>query len=167
MTRVLYPKCAYGPYYKFNLIENGVYILLEVSLWIWICLMKSNVSLVIQGSLWVQYESMVSVLVGSKVSASLNSISQKQTLKSSSLAFAMVPVVHRWQLTARDYSQIRGLACGTQSTKVKISVCTTRTWDNRRHPLGRKTLIKHLLHIGNDRNFVLPREETVGQVWSW
>ena len=29
--RVQYPKCAYGPYCKLNLIQNGVYILVEVS----------------------------------------------------------------------------------------------------------------------------------------
>ena len=28
--KVQYPTCAYGPYYKLNLIENGVYILVEV-----------------------------------------------------------------------------------------------------------------------------------------
>ena len=34
LTRVQYPKCAYGPYLKFNPIKNGVYILVEVSIWI-------------------------------------------------------------------------------------------------------------------------------------
>ena len=32
--RVQYPKCAYGPYRSFNPIKNGVYILVEVSIWI-------------------------------------------------------------------------------------------------------------------------------------
>ena len=32
MTRVQYPKCAYGPYRLFNPIKNGVYILVEVSI---------------------------------------------------------------------------------------------------------------------------------------
>ena len=31
LTRVQNPKCAYSPYRKFNPIENGVYILVEVS----------------------------------------------------------------------------------------------------------------------------------------
>ena len=31
LTRVQYPKCAYGPYWKLNPIENGVYIWVEVS----------------------------------------------------------------------------------------------------------------------------------------
>ena len=30
--RSLYPKCAYGPYRKFNPIKNGVYILVEISI---------------------------------------------------------------------------------------------------------------------------------------
>ena len=30
LMRVQYPKCAYGPYRWFNLIQNGVYILVEV-----------------------------------------------------------------------------------------------------------------------------------------
>ena len=30
--RVQYPKCAYGPYCKLNPIQNGVYILVEVSI---------------------------------------------------------------------------------------------------------------------------------------
>ena len=29
--RVQYPKCAYGPYCELNPIQNGVYILVEVS----------------------------------------------------------------------------------------------------------------------------------------
>ena len=32
--RVQYPKCANGPYCWFNPIENGVYILVEVSFYI-------------------------------------------------------------------------------------------------------------------------------------
>ena len=32
--RVQYSKCAYGQYRKFNPIKNGVYILVEVSIWI-------------------------------------------------------------------------------------------------------------------------------------
>ena len=32
--RVQYLKCAYGPYYKLNSIQNGVYILEEVSFYI-------------------------------------------------------------------------------------------------------------------------------------
>ena len=32
LTRVHYPKCAYGPYCKFNPNKNGVYILVEVSI---------------------------------------------------------------------------------------------------------------------------------------
>ena len=34
LMRVQYPKCAYGPYCLFNPIENGAYILVEVSFYI-------------------------------------------------------------------------------------------------------------------------------------
>ena len=32
LIRVQYPKCSYGPNRVFNQIENGVYILVEVSI---------------------------------------------------------------------------------------------------------------------------------------
>ena len=34
LTRVQYPKCAYGPYCLLNPIQNGVYILVQVSFYI-------------------------------------------------------------------------------------------------------------------------------------
>ena len=50
--RVQYPTFAYGPYRKFNPIKNGVYNLVEVSIWIYLYFYQIKWEKILLNYLW-------------------------------------------------------------------------------------------------------------------